>query len=82
MAKPKLHSFVSILFLSRCCFAAIGGLGKTFGDYNDFKDAELLPMGGVGIRYRLLPYERMNIRFDYTFGNDGPVWYFGIRESF
>ncbi|GAA4846799.1 BamA/TamA family outer membrane protein [Algivirga pacifica] len=63
-------------------FVAFTGLGKVFGDYNSFGDAEWLPVGGVGVRYRILPYERMNVRTDFAVGKDGFTWYFGVREAF
>lgn len=61
---------------------AITGIGKVYGEYQDFTEAEWLPMVGIGARYELLPYERMNIRFDVTHGKEGFVLYFGVREAF
>ncbi|OIQ28802.1 MAG: hypothetical protein BM564_08540 [Bacteroidetes bacterium MedPE-SWsnd-G2] len=63
-------------------FIGLAGIGKVYGDYLSFDDASWLPVIGVGARYRLLPYERMNIRFDATLGKEGFVVYFGIREAF
>lgn len=67
---------------NRIGFTGILGSGRVFGDINSFKNAEWLPMGGVGVRYSILPYERINMRFDATFSKDGFVWYFAVRESF
>lgn len=58
------------------------GTGKVFGEYNNFTDAEWLPVVGTGVRYAILPYERINIRFDVTYSKDDFIWYFGIREAF
>lgn len=63
-------------------FMALLGNGKTFGAYNDFSDAEWLPVIGGGVRYAILPYERINVRFDATYSKDGFLWYFGVREAF
>lgn len=70
------------LLKSKLWFAGLLGLGKVYGEYETFNKADWLPMVGVGARYNLLPYERMNIRFDVTYGNEGMVFYFGIREVF
>ena len=56
--------------------------GKVYGDFNSFSDAEWLPAGGVGVRYRFLEYERMNIKTDIAYGKDGWAIYFGINEAF
>ena len=63
-------------------FVGFMGLGKVFGDYHSFRDAEWLPAIGVGARYRVLDYERMNFRADIAYGKDGWTVYFGIREAF
>jgi hypothetical protein len=63
-------------------FAAFSSMGKVFGDYNSFSSAELLPAVGFGTRYRILPYERMNVRLDFSWGKDGFAWYFSVGEAF
>lgn len=63
-------------------FVGLLGDGKVFGEYSDFTDAEWLPVVGLGVRYAVLPYERINIRFDVTYSKDDFIWYFGIREAF
>lgn len=69
-------------FKEKLGFVGFTGIGKVFGAYNDFNDAEWLPMIGAGVRYLVVPQNRMNIRFDIAIGNEGPVYYFGIREAF
>ncbi|WP_075603082.1 BamA/TamA family outer membrane protein [Saccharicrinis aurantiacus] len=73
----------------RLGFVAAIGTGKVFGNDNhesgasiSFTNAEWLHMANVGIRYRLLPYERLNLKFDYARGKSGGVFYFGITEAF
>ncbi|GJM63810.1 BamA/TamA family outer membrane protein [Persicobacter diffluens] len=69
-------------------FVGALSMGKVFGSNNgsgqsyNFQDAEWLPAIALGVRYRLLPYERMNLKFDYAQGKDGAVFYFGISEAF
>ncbi|QZT37951.1 outer membrane protein assembly factor [Halosquirtibacter xylanolyticus] len=70
------------LFKSRFGYTIFTGIGKVYGYYDDFKDAEWLPSIGVGARYMILPYERLNVRFDTTYSKDGFGFYFGIREAF
>ena len=65
------------------------GMGKVYGSSHDsnnvsqkFSDAPWLPSVVVGARYRLMPYERLNLKVDYAVGRDGGVIYFGITEAF
>lgn len=66
----------------------IGGAGKSFGyqvsstEKENFSDADWLGVAGVGLRYTVLPYERMNIKMDLTQNTDGEtIVYFGFGES-
>ncbi|NME71996.1 BamA/TamA family outer membrane protein [Flammeovirga aprica] len=69
-------------------FVGSVGIGKVFGSDDEtgmsqsFRNSEWLPAFSVGARYRLLPYERMNINVDYACGKDGHMFYFGISEFF
>lgn len=63
-------------------FITFLSVGKVYGDFNSFSDAEWLPAGGVGVRYRFLEYERMNFKTDIAYGKDGWAVYFGINEAF
>ncbi|MBB6459362.1 BamA/TamA family outer membrane protein [Flammeovirga kamogawensis] len=76
------YRWTTPLLDNRLRFMGLLGNGKVFGYYNDFTDAEWLPVVGVGVRYAILPYERINIRLDTTYSKDGFIWYFGIREAF
>ncbi|WP_211093181.1 BamA/TamA family outer membrane protein [Flammeovirga agarivorans] len=74
--------YTSPFFDNKLRFMGLLGNGKVYGDYNDFTDAEWLPVVGLGVRYTILPYARINVRFDTTYSKDGFIWYFGIREAF
>lgn len=70
-------------------FVGALGMGKVFGDTHDennysksFGDANWLPTFAVGARYRVMAYERLNVKVDYAVGKDGGVIYFGLTESF
>lgn len=63
-------------------FIAFMSIGKVYGFYQDFGNAEWLPAGGAGVRFRIMDYERINIKCDVAYGKDGWAAYFGIREAF
>jgi len=73
--------------LNKSTLVAIAGAGKSFGKtLNDneehFKDGRWLGVIGIGYRYRILPYERLNIKVDLTYNNDGEtIIYFGFGET-
>ncbi len=74
-------------FINKSAVVAIGGLGKSFGEklegYEEgFRDSDWLGVVGVGYRYNVLPYERLNIKVDVTYNSDGEtIAYFGFGES-
>ncbi len=74
-------------FVNNSALVAIGGIGKSFGEklegYEEgFKDSDWLGVVGVGYRYTILPYERLNIKVDVTYNSDGEtIAYFGFGES-
>jgi Outer membrane protein/protective antigen OMA87 len=60
-------------------FVGFGHVAPTFGD---IFEARVLPAGGLGVRYQLTQKYPMHMRFDYSWGNDGPLLYFGVAEAF
>ncbi|HHC7130498.1 TPA: hypothetical protein ACN37W_004333 [Vibrio parahaemolyticus] len=74
-------------FVNNSAVVAIGGIGKSFGEklegYEEgFRDSDWLGVVGVGYRYTILPYERLNIKVDVTYNSDGEtIAYFGFGES-
>ncbi len=74
-------------FINKSAVVLIGGAGKSFGQQLDgsrqeFSNSDWLGVVGVGYRYTVLPYERLNIKVDVTYNSDGEtIAYFGFGES-
>jgi len=60
-------------------YAGFGQVAPTAGD---IPKALALPTGGLGVRYQLTQKYPMHLRFDYSWGRDGPLFYFGAGEAF
>ena len=84
------HSFSNTgnEYMDRMKGVLIFGAGKSFGDQLDgndesFSEADLLTMVGIGWRYTVLPYERINLKVDVTYNSDDEaIAYFGVTEAF
>ncbi len=82
----KLHDFDSA-WLNKTSLVGLAGVGKVFGEQiygpeQDFKDSTRLGMIGAGLRYSILPKQRINIRMDITYNSDDEVLaYFSLGES-
>ncbi len=61
---------------------AFAGVGSVANGFDDFGNAELLPAGGVGLRYLLAEEYGVNFRVDYALGKDGSSVYISIGEAF
>jgi len=59
-----------------------GGFGHVAPAFGDIFDAQALPAGGLGVRYQLTEKYPMHLRFDYSWGRDGSLFYFGVSEAF
>ena len=74
-------------YLDKSTIIGIAGVGKSFGTQLDrtdksFSDAETLGVFGVGYRYNIMPYERINLKVDLTINTDGDIIaYFGVGET-
>ncbi len=74
-------------FVNKSALVLIGGAGKSFGEKLEgyeqgFRDSDWLGVIGIGYRYTILPYERLNIKVDVTQNTDGEtIAYFGFGES-
>lgn len=60
-------------------FAGVGDVASSFGEVDFGKVKNSI---GLGIRYLVLPKERINVRIDVGFGTQYPGLYFNIREAF
>ncbi|WP_298531630.1 BamA/TamA family outer membrane protein [uncultured Algibacter sp.] len=65
-------------------FGMVGffGLATAVENFSGLGKAEILPGGGVGIRYMMIPKERINIGVDVAAGKGDWGLYFRIGESF
>lgn len=61
------------------CFA---GAGDVFSSWSDIQTNTLKYSVGSGLRFVVNPAERLNIRFDYSYGKEGGYFYFVVAESF
>jgi len=69
-------------FWRRWGLVGFAGIGTVAPTLSDFGDSSLKYSLGVGIRYLLLPEERVNVRIDFGFGTQTPGFYLNVREAF
>lgn len=60
-------------------FAGAGILTEPF---SRFRESEWIPSYGIGLRYMVLPSERINIRLDYGFSTDSNAIHLSVGEAF
>lgn len=60
-------------------FAGIGGVGESVSDLDP---DNLLPSGGVGVRFSVSPDNRLNVSLDWAIGKDNDYVYIYVGESF
>lgn len=65
--------------LGAVAFFGMGEVAKTFGDFNG---SNLVPGGGIGLRYSLAKKNHLNLRVDYAWGKDSRAFYVSIGEAF
>jgi len=58
------------------------GIASAVESFSDIFNTALLPGGGVGVRYRMIPAMKINIGIDVGFGKDDYSLSFKIGESF
>lgn len=68
--------------LWRFGFAAFGGIGQTFASVEDIEFSALQWGAGGGLRFVVREEERVNIRLDLGYAEDGLSIYFGLAEAF
>ena len=79
----------SLDFLNNVAVVGLAGVGKVFGErlnptdpFHSFSDSDLLSMVGLGLRYRLMRQERINVRMDITYNSEDEVLaYFSLGEN-
>ena len=70
-------------FSKRFGFVAFGGLGNVSSDMLQFQFDNLKYSYGAGLRFLFNKKQKVNLRMDIGFGNDGNRGvYFGIQEAF
>ncbi|HSZ59640.1 MAG TPA: BamA/TamA family outer membrane protein [Tepidisphaeraceae bacterium] len=65
--------------LGAVAFAGVGEVANSIGEMT-FED--LLPAGGIGVRYVLAEKNHVAIRFDYAWGRNGSQYYLTVGEAF
>jgi hypothetical protein len=66
----------------RLGFVAFGGVGGIARTWSDFRSDQLLPGGGIGLRFKLDKKNHINYRIDLGFGREGRALSIGVGEAF
>jgi outer membrane protein assembly factor BamA len=61
---------------------AFGGAGEVAQSFSGFRDRDLVPSYGAGVRFSVLPAKRINMRLDYAKSRDSDAIYFSVGEAF
>ncbi len=70
---PYIWRFSGVLFT---------GFADVFGPYSDNQFSDIKPSAGIGLRFRFLKKEKLNLRMDVGFGKGDQGVYFHVREAF
>ena len=70
------------IFSKRWGASAFFGLGEVAPAWDEFNYEDLLPGGGVGLRFNLAKQDRINLRADISYGETGWSWVFALGEAF
>jgi hypothetical protein len=71
-----------IVLPKRLGAALFGGVGEVAPDGRSFSFDDLLPSGGVGLRFNLSKQRRINLRLDLAYSKTGGSWSMGVAEAF
>ena len=65
-------------------FGLVGffGAGEVARKWEDFNTENILPGGGLGLRFLLAKMNHINVRVDYAWGKGSQTWYVGLGEAF
>ena len=58
------------------------GIGEVAPDGKSFNTENLLPSGGVGLRFNLSKQRRINLRLDVAYSRTGASWSMGVAELY
>ena len=72
----------TLSFLERLGVVGFLALGDVAHSFSEIELSKIKYSAGFGIRYFILPEERINVRLDFGFGTQFPGVYFNIREAF
>jgi hemolysin activation/secretion protein len=61
---------------------AFAGAGAYENSFNEFRENEVIQSYGVGLRFMVMPSQRINVRLDYGRSKDDDAIYLGVMESF
>ena len=57
-------------------------MGEVASQFKDFSLSDIKPSGGVGLRYKIMEKENLNLRLDVAFGKNSSGIYINISEAF
>jgi hypothetical protein len=69
-------------FYRKWGLVGFAGIATAVAKFSDIPDSQLLPGVGVGLRYRMLPSEKVNIGVDVGVGRGDYSLTFRIGEAF
>ena len=69
-------------FKERWGLVGFVGAGDVASSFCDIDFSKIKSSFGFGVRYLVMPKERINVRIDFGFGTQYPGFYFNIREAF
>lgn len=76
------YRYISPFIHNKLGFATFANFGKVYGEAKSFENADWLIGGGVGIRYFILPYERIHAVLDAAWSKGTFAMYFGLKSPF
>jgi outer membrane protein assembly factor BamA len=77
-----IDSREKVPFMERWVIVGFVGFGDVATSFESIELNKIKSSVGFGLRYLVLPKERINVRIDFGFGTQNPGLYFNIREAF
>jgi len=65
-------------------FGVVGfaGAGEVVNQWDNFNLRNVKPNAGIGVRFKVVPKENLNLRIDYGIGRDASNFYIQLAEAF